>query len=266
MNSNSYLGLSFRRGVIAAEEEAARRFGSGPGCGALHQRHLGPARRTRAAARRLPRARGGDALQLRLCHRHVAAAAADHRPDGGDQRRAQPQLHHQRHRAGAAGAQGASIATSTSRSSSASSSTCAGSCRRAIVVTDGVFSMRGDHAPLDEIIAHRPPATTRASRERDRRGRRLARRRRLRRDGSRHRGGHAQRPGRPAGRHARQGLRRQRRLRRRQRAADRATCARPRRSTSTRTPSRPPRRRPPRPRSPSSTASAAARCSPTCGR
>jgi glycine C-acetyltransferase len=29
----------------------------------------------------------------------------------------------------------------------------AGKCRRAIVVTDGIFSMRGDHAPLPEIMA-----------------------------------------------------------------------------------------------------------------
>jgi glycine C-acetyltransferase len=31
MNSNSYLGMSFRPGVVAAEDEAARSFGTGPG-------------------------------------------------------------------------------------------------------------------------------------------------------------------------------------------------------------------------------------------
>ena len=31
--------------------------------------------------------------------------------------------------------------------------TAAKTCRRAIVVTDGIFSMRGDHAPLDRIMA-----------------------------------------------------------------------------------------------------------------
>jgi glycine C-acetyltransferase len=31
MNSNSYLGMSFRPGIVAAEDEAARVFGTGPG-------------------------------------------------------------------------------------------------------------------------------------------------------------------------------------------------------------------------------------------
>ena len=31
MNSNSYLGLSFQKEVVAAEEEAVRGFGTGPG-------------------------------------------------------------------------------------------------------------------------------------------------------------------------------------------------------------------------------------------
>ena len=86
---------------------------------------------------------------------------------------------------------------------------------RAVVVTDGIFSMRGDHAPLGEIMQIAAKARSAVPRERGGGRRRLPRRRRLRRDRPRHRGGRRRRPGGRAGRHARQGVRRQRRLRRR---------------------------------------------------
>ena len=65
-------------------------------------------------------------------------------------------------------------------------------CTRAIVVTDGVFSMRGDHAPLDAIMQLIAEFDARLSGERHPGGRRLARRRRLRPHRPRHRGGHRQ--------------------------------------------------------------------------
>ena len=64
--------------VIAAEEAALRKFGVGPASGPLHQRHLRSARRARAAARLLPRPRGGDGLQLGLRDRDGSPAIAHH--------------------------------------------------------------------------------------------------------------------------------------------------------------------------------------------
>ena len=86
-------------------------------------------------------------------------------------------------------------------------------CARAIVVTDGIFSMRGDYAPLDRIMAL-ARAHDRAFAENaivvvdD-----FARRRRIRQDRPRHRGIYRLQSGRPLGRDTRQGIRRQRRLR-----------------------------------------------------
>ena len=75
MNSNSYLGLSFQSELIASEEAAVADFGTGPGA----------ARGAGAAAGRVPRAGGGDDLQLRLCDGHGKPAAAGRQEDGGDQ-------------------------------------------------------------------------------------------------------------------------------------------------------------------------------------
>jgi len=43
MDSNSYLGMSLKKQVIEAEEEAARKFGTGPGAVRfIHGFHLSP--------------------------------------------------------------------------------------------------------------------------------------------------------------------------------------------------------------------------------
>jgi glycine C-acetyltransferase len=152
MNSNSYLGMSFRAEVMAAEEDAARSFGTGPGAvrfisgtWSVHPR----------LERRLAEFHGREAAMLfssayatimgvlpplitdrtavisdALNHNCIINAIALARP---------AQKHVYRHL----------DMDELERSLAAA----AGKCARAIVVTDGIFSMRGDHAPLDRIMA-----------------------------------------------------------------------------------------------------------------
>lgn len=151
MNSNSYLGLSFHPEVMAAEEEAVRAFGTGPGA----VRFISGTWSAHAQLeRRLAQFHGREAAMLfssayatvmgvltplitdktavisdALNHNCIINAIALARP---------AEKHVYRHldlgeleRALAA----------------------AKDCARAIIVTDGIFSMRGDHAPLDRIVA-----------------------------------------------------------------------------------------------------------------
>jgi glycine C-acetyltransferase len=152
MNSNNYLGLSFRPEVAAAEEAAVRAFGTGPGAvrfiSGTWSPHL-------ALERRLAGFHGREAAMLfssayatalgvlpplvtdktavisdALNHNCIINAIALARP---------AQKHIYRHLDMA--------------ELEASLATAATSCTRAIIVTDGIFSMRGDHAPLDRIMA-----------------------------------------------------------------------------------------------------------------
>ena len=151
MNSNSYLGLSLHSAVLTAEEEAVRHYGAGPGAvrfisgtwaphvaleerlAAFHRREAGMLFSSAYATIMgvLPplitdkTAVISDALN----HNCIINAIALARP--GEKRIYQhldlDEL--ERHLAQVA---------KTSQ--------------RAIIVTDGVFSMRGDHAPLHEIM------------------------------------------------------------------------------------------------------------------
>ena len=152
MNSNSYLGMALRTEVIADEEKAAAAFGTGPGAVRFISGTWAP---HVALERRLAAFHGREAAMLfssayatmmgiipplvtdktavisdELNHNCIINAIALARPAAKyiykhldlDQ------------------LEGCLDAASKG-------------CTRAIVVTDGIFSMRGDHAPLDRIMA-----------------------------------------------------------------------------------------------------------------
>ena len=151
MNSNSYLGMSFRPGVVAAEDEAARSFGTGPGAVRFISGTWSP---HVWLERRLAAFHGREAAMLfssayatvmgtlpplisdktavisdELNHNCIINAIALARPG---------EKHIYRHLDIDDLERGLEQAAKASQ--------------RAIIVTDGIFSMRGDHAPLDRIM------------------------------------------------------------------------------------------------------------------
>jgi glycine C-acetyltransferase len=151
MNSNSYLGMALRNEVIAAEEEAAQGYGTGPGAVRFISGTWSP---HPALERRLASFHSRPAAMLfssayatvmglipplvtdktavisdELNHNCIITAIALARPAA---------KHIYRHL----------DMGELERCLAAAAKTCS----RAIIVTDGIFSMRGDHAPLDQIM------------------------------------------------------------------------------------------------------------------
>jgi glycine C-acetyltransferase len=151
MNSNGYLGMSLNQAVVEAEEKATRRYGAGPGAvrfisgtWAPHvelERHLA-AFHGREAALVFSSAYAtvmGILPALITPDTAVISDALNHNCIINAIRLARPKERHlYRHLDMDELGRGLDEAAKT--------------CRRAIVVTDGVFSMRGDHAPLDRIM------------------------------------------------------------------------------------------------------------------
>ena len=152
MNSNGYLGVALRTEIIAAEEAAARKFGTGPGAvrfiGGTYAPHVELERRLaafhgREAALTFSSAYAavvGTLVPLITPETVVLSDALNHNSIINALMLARP----------AAKYIYAHLDPSDVADKLAEAK---GRYRRALVVTDGVFSMRGDHAPLAEISA-----------------------------------------------------------------------------------------------------------------
>jgi len=152
MNANNYLGMSFEAKVIAAEEEAVGRLGTGPGAVRFISGTWAP---HVALEARLAAFHGREAAMIfssayatvmgvlsslitnetavisdELNHNCIINAMRVTRPI---EKRIYKHL---------------DLAELEQHLQELS-----GHCKRAILVTDGIFSMRGDHAPLKEISA-----------------------------------------------------------------------------------------------------------------
>ena len=153
MNSNNYLGMGLRHRVVEAEEAAVRRFGCGPGAvrfiSGTYEPHV-------ALEARLAKFHGREAamvfssayatiistiVPLITAETALISDELNHNCIINAMRLARPKekfvyKHNRVEDLEAALAKAADLGA-----------------KRAVVVTDGIFSMRGDHAPLVEIEA-----------------------------------------------------------------------------------------------------------------
>jgi glycine C-acetyltransferase len=151
MNSNSYLGLGLRPEVIAAEESGSQAMGAGPGAvrfiSGTYEAHI-------ELERRLAAFHGRDAAMiyssayatvmgvltpLITADTIVISDELNHNCIINAMRLARPR----------------DKAVYPHLDLEALDRLCdeaTGRAKRLVVVTDGIFSMRGDHAPLDEIV------------------------------------------------------------------------------------------------------------------
>ncbi len=150
MNSNSYLGMGLRKEVIEAEEKASKEFGAGPGgvrfisgtyeshvelekrLAKFHNKEAGMIFSSAYAAimGTLPPLISKNTIVIsdQLNHNCIINAARLSRPK--DKR---------------------IYSHNNTNELESNLKECIGICRRIIIVTDGIFSMRGDYAPLPEI-------------------------------------------------------------------------------------------------------------------
>lgn len=150
MNSNNYLGMNLRREVIEAEEKTTAAFGAGPGAvrfiSGTYRQHVELERRLaafhgREAAMIFSSAYAttlGVLVPLITAETVVVSDELNHNCIINAMRLARPKDKQVYRHLDLADLEAKLAAT-------------VGTCRRVLVVTDGVFSMRGDYAPLPRI-------------------------------------------------------------------------------------------------------------------
>ncbi len=152
MNSNSYLGMGLRPEVMEAEERATSQFGAGPGAvrfiSGSYAAHV-------ALERELAEFHGREAGMI-FSSAYAAILSTIVPLVTADTVLISDELNHNciinaMRLARPAGK--AIYAHNDMGELEAALEEWKGRARRALVVTDGIFSMRGDHAPLDEVSA-----------------------------------------------------------------------------------------------------------------
>jgi glycine C-acetyltransferase len=152
MNSNSYLGLSHHPAVLDAEEEASRKFGAGPGAVRFIS---GTYRPHRDLEHRLASFHGRDGAII-YSSAYAAVVSTLSSLVTSDTVVFSDELNHN------CIINGLRMVRPVARevyghldydALDAALGEAAGSAQRAIVVTDGVFSMRGDYADLGRLAA-----------------------------------------------------------------------------------------------------------------
>lgn len=152
MNANSYLGMSLRKDIIEAEERAAKAFGAGPGAvrfiSGTYKPHIDIEKKlaefhSRPAAMILSSAyvtSMGVLVPLITKETVVISDELNHNCIINAVRLSRP-------------ANKAIYKHNDMEDLEKQIKENIGNGKRAIVVTDGIFSMRGDNAPLDKIVA-----------------------------------------------------------------------------------------------------------------
>ncbi len=151
MNANSYLGMSLRKDVIEAEEDAARKFGAGPGSvrfiSGTYAAHIALEKKLatfldREAAMLFSSAyvtSMGVVVPLTTSETVFVSDELNHNCIIQSMRLSRP-------------AAKAIYKHNDMADCEAKLKESVGKGKRVLVVTDGIFSMRGDNAPLDELV------------------------------------------------------------------------------------------------------------------